>query len=137
MDTSPDKSGARQFSLRKLFLWIAVCAVYLGILRLAGTEPISAIVVTVWLAVPVILIGRLSWGLRGGLIAVVVMAIVLGFVVSLSATSKTLPFYYIFATTVAFFGIPVGVLAYLFISAGVCLVNWLDSLGRKPRPPDS
>ena len=45
MDTSPDKSGAHQFSLRKLLLWIAVFAVYLGVLRLREMGLYSTIVV--------------------------------------------------------------------------------------------
>ena len=135
MDTSEDKSGARQFSLRKLLLWMAVCAVYLGLLRVTFTEPISAIVVTVWLAV--LLIARLWWGLKGGMIAVSVMAVVWGGVVTLiSGGGNTPSFFYLCVAGVAM-GIPLGLLALVFVVAVVRLVNWIDSLGRKNRPPDS
>ena len=129
MDTSPNESGARQFSLRKLLLWIAVCAVYLSVLRSTGMGSIPAIGVTIWLAV--ILIARLWWGMPGGMIAVSVAAIVWGCVVPLmGGAADMVTFGYFFAATVAF-GIPAGLVAFGFVIAAVRLVDWLDSLGRR------
>ena len=73
MDTSQDKSGARQFSLRKLLLWITVCAVYLSFLRLAGIGLDRAHIVTTWFAV--LLVVRFYWGLRNSLFAVLALAV--------------------------------------------------------------
>jgi hypothetical protein len=51
-----------QFSLRKLLLWMAVLAVYLGVLRLI-TAPVSFTLITIsWLAVIVAV--RMKWGAR-------------------------------------------------------------------------
>ncbi len=132
MDTSPDKSGARQFSLRKLFLWIMVSAVYFGVLRLTGIGGVNAIRVTFWLAV--ILIARLWWGLRGGMIAVSVMAIGWGFVDYWIHQSGKI-FGLCMVGVVVF--VPLGMVAYACITLVVRLVNWLDTLGRENSPPDS
>jgi hypothetical protein len=54
-----------QFSLRKLLLWMAVLAVYLGVLRLI-TAPVSFTLITIsWLAVIVAV--RMKWGARRAL----------------------------------------------------------------------
>ena len=131
MDASPDNSGARQVSLRKLFLWITVCAVYLGVLRVAGLGPIDAIVLTVCLTV--ILIGRQTWGIRGGLIAALSVAVACGYIVLMEKIGNpTLLF-----VTGCILGICPGFVAFLFVSVVAHFVDWLDSLGQISRPPDS
>jgi hypothetical protein len=143
MESSPDKSGARQFSLRKLFLWIGVCAVCLGVLRFAGARPIFAAVLTVCLAV--ILIAHLRWRLRGGMIAVSVISI--GHVCFWVSISGPMPWnvqmewsgidlilssIFLLSSTAL-----IGLLALSCVDVVVQLVDRLDSLGRKPRPPNS
>lgn len=73
-----------QFSLRKLMLWTAVWAAYLGLIRAAGLGPPAAIALTVFLAVLFVI--RLVWGYEkglkiGALFAGIVPAAVGGFLI--------------------------------------------------------
>ena len=127
MDTSQDKSGARQFSLRKLMLWIAVCAVYLDVVRLTGIGLAPATLVTVWLAMG--LVGRLVWGLRGAFAAIYCVPFIPIFL--LLWKGVTAPF--VFSFLVIFSGL----IPLLIVHLVVLFVDWIDTIGRKSRPPDS
>ena len=116
-------------------LWITVCAVYLGVLRWTEIGIVSASVVTVWL--PVLHFARLWWGLKGGMIAVAGMTVVWGGVWTLFRRGgNMLSYCHLYVTGVAM-GIQLALLALVFVIEVVRLVDWLDSLGRKSRPPDS
>ena len=131
METSPDKSGARQFSLIKLMLWIAVLAVCLGVLRVTVLGPIAAIVLTVCLTV--MLIGRQTGGIRGGLIAALSVPVACGYNVLVEKSGNPLLLF----VTGCILGICPGVVAFLFVDAVAYFFDWLDTIGRKSRPPDS
>ena len=55
-----------QFSLRKMMLWTAVWAIYLGIVRLLGMWLPIAVCLTIYLAILLFL--RLNWGQDRGVI---------------------------------------------------------------------
>jgi hypothetical protein len=58
-----------QFSLRKLLLWIAVLAVYLGVLRLMNADLTVALITICW--VTVIVAVRTKWGARRALVVAI------------------------------------------------------------------
>jgi hypothetical protein len=134
MDTSPDKPRARQFSLRKLFLWVVVCAVYVCVLRLTEIELDRASIVTTWFAV--LLIVRFYWGIRWSFFAVLVLA------VAFACGWLWLNWSELFGWPIAFFVLVwfdaciLGLLAFLFVNAVAYFVDWLDVVGCKSGPPD-
>lgn len=136
MDTSPDKSGARQFSLRKLMLWMVLCPVYLGIVRLAGISGIYSVFVMAFFAV--ILIVHVWRGAIGAFIAIVgltfvVVAIRLLFTPEVPwYVSKSQLFVFSWGVFTVY-----GVLGYMPGWLLLSLIDWLDTLGRKTSPPDS
>ena len=111
-------------------LWTVVVGAYLGVLRLTWIWLIPASIVTLWLVV--ILIARLCWGMRGGMVAVFSMAVVWGSVV-VWKDWEALPILgsVVYFCIVWLIASVCGMLAYLLVSAVVHLVNWLDSTGRK------
>ncbi len=68
MDNLKPQRRRFQFSLRKLMLWMVVCAAYLGILRWADMATSNAIFISVWLGV-ILLIRLTLTGDRGLLLA--------------------------------------------------------------------
>lgn len=115
-------------------LWVVVAGVYLVVLRLTGIDPPDAFVLTVCVAV--VFIGHVWWGRKGASIAIIGIA----FVVTTSGVSiysrdalGRIIGYAIFW----FIHSLAGFCAYFFGCTLLGLVNWLDSLGRKPSPPDS
>lgn len=122
MDTSRDNPRARQFSLRKLMLWMVVVGAYLGILQVTGIGLDFAIPLTVWMAL--ILTGRLTWGKRGVLVAVVTATIFSVF--SPWTTLGLLPsvLMWLCATVL-------GVVLFLTVHFVVWFIDWLDTLGQE------
>ena len=68
MDNLKPQRRRFHFSLRKLMLWMVVFATYLGILRWADMAPPSAIFLSVWFGV-ILLIRLTLTGDRGLLLA--------------------------------------------------------------------
>jgi hypothetical protein len=127
MDTTTSGSGIRQFSLRKLLLWVAVVAVYFAFVPLIAFPLTFFAALTIWLAV--LLLARLCWGVRGGIIAVPVIAVVMRLLMSVTVRSASFPFFYHWVASFAC-TIPAGLLGLVFVDAVVRLVNWLDGIGR-------
>ena len=116
-------------------LWVAVLAVYLGVLRWTEIPLIAVLVLTVCLTV--IIIAWIWWGLRGGVIAVSVISV--GH--ACLAVSSGRPWEW--GDMIVDFGVillisgAVGLLGLFCVDIAAHLVDWLDSLGRKSRSPDS
>ncbi len=121
------RSPPRQFSLRKLILWTAACAIYLGGLRIVSLEPVQAITLTIWLFV---LLGvRFFFSVKRGLLIVVLAAFPFALLVLpaiLTDLFQPLPEIY--------FNLLIFALYILGSFLGVCgvvsVVNWLDNLGQ-------
>lgn len=137
METPPDKSGAHQFSLRKLLSWIAVCAVYLSVLRLIEANVSVLLFVTACLAV--ILIARVWWRMKGGMIAVLVLSLYCPYsFIRWRAVSES-PAEGIagaaegiaVAIVIWLFASGHGLIALLLADLMVRLVDWIDAIGRK------
>ena len=119
-------------------LWVLVCAGYLTILRPMSSDVNPKIALTILLAV--LLITRFCWGSRGNLIAVPGLALVptgLWLWESWYEVSGEPVLGTVFLVLVWVYASALGLFLCLFVNAVVYLVDWLDSLGRKPSPPDS
>ena len=117
-------------------LWVAFCAVCSGVLRVTGIGFVHASILTSWLVV--ILISRLCWGKRGGLVVVFLTAFVGGCMTMWNNHEGLPPLMLIVASCFDGFAFGVcGFVANFFLDLLVYLVNWLDTRGRKSEPPDS
>ncbi|MCY2987712.1 MAG: hypothetical protein NTY19_07600 [Planctomycetota bacterium] len=133
------QSQHRQFSLRKLMLWIAVLAICLGFVRLVPTEfVIHAVFLVVWL--PLVLTARLLCGDVRGLVvatygtmcfaAVVVLVVNVSIAASLG-WSNTPVAWLLFIASIALFaagGFFLGVVGFVATVLASMAVDWVDDL---------
>lgn len=122
-----------QFSLRKLLLWMAVLAVYLGVLRLI-TEAVSGTLITIgWLAIIVAV--RMKWGARrGSTVAVAGTGFCLSVIfVVLSHPLEEMIFGVLVGTLV---GAVLGLLGSFVAERSLRFVDFLDRLMQTKTPHD-
>ncbi len=126
-----------QFSLRKLMLWTAVWAGYLGVLRLVPMPTNAGVCLTALLGT--LLVFRVGWGFeRGMAIAVCVtvgIAICLGVAYWVMRGGLDVLGLFVSMAILCLGGVVVSFWGWLFVHAVVVVVDWIDDLMRTKTPP--
>jgi hypothetical protein len=117
MDDLKPQRRSFQFSLRKLMLWMVICAAYLGIMRWLEPPSLDTVWHTLWFGT--ILLIRITFGVQRGFIIAICFSAVL--FVGLGFGDS-------FFWEIVFVGICLGAFAYLLVSFVVWLVNKVDTL---------
>ncbi len=140
MDDLKPQRRPFQFSLRKLMLWMAVWALYLGMLRWIEVRVEWASVVSIWLAVPLAI--RAKWGFeRGVVLAALATTLVwncLQTVVVLQMENSFDTPFKVFGLfpIICIMGLTLGLCGFVLVHSVAKAVDWFDDLVETKTPQD-